>query len=99
MNAMQQLQTSRLILLHLMEITNQLEIDKSDLEKQLAKVDSIKKAFHQRKALQETKLNTQREINEIREQIAGRINETWWAPATGWLKSKSQEIETATNRG
>jgi len=82
-------------LLSLIDISKQLEIQKLELEKQLAKVDSIKEAFHERKALQGAKANTQREISEIKEQIAARIAETWWAPSTNLLKNKSQEIESA----
>lgn len=82
-------------LLKLNDLSKKLEIEKLDLEKQLAKVDSIKEAFHQRKAIEETKANTKREIDEIREQIAARINETWWAPAMSLLKGKYQEIEGA----
>jgi DNA sulfur modification protein DndD len=80
-------------LLRLTDMSKQLELEKSELEKQLSKVDSIKEAFHERKAIQESKATSLREIEEIREQISSRIAETWWAPAITLLKDKAQQID------
>jgi DNA sulfur modification protein DndD len=81
-------------LVELHRIGKQLEEKNLDLEKQLAKVDSIKEAFHERKSIRETKSDIQRDIVEIREQIKARISESWWAPAMPMLKKKSSEIDS-----
>jgi len=81
-------------LVELRKIGKQLEEKNLDLEKQLAKVDSIKEAFHERKAIRDNKSDIQRDIGEIKEQIKGRISESWWAPAMPMLKRKSSEIDS-----
>jgi len=81
-------------LVELKRIGKQLEEEKLELEKQLAKVDSIKEAFHERKSIRETKSDIQRDISEIEEQIKSRISGSWWAPAMPMLKQKASEIES-----
>ena len=81
-------------LVELRRIGKQLEDEKLELEKQLAKVDSIKEAFHERKSIRDTKSDLQRDILEIREQIKGRISESWWAPAMPMLKEKAAAIDS-----
>jgi len=81
-------------LVELRRIGKQLEDEKLELEKQLAKVDSIKEAFHERKSIRETKSDLQRDIAEIKEQIKSRISESWWAPAMPMLKNKAAEIDS-----
>ena len=76
------------------KIGKQLEETNLDLERQLAKVDSIKEAFLERKTLRETKSDFQRDIAEIKDQIKERISESWWAPAIPMLKKKSSEIDS-----
>lgn len=80
-------------LVELQRISKQLEDEKLELEKQLAKVDSIKEAFHERKSIRDTKSDIQRDISEIKEQIKGRISESWWAPAMPMLKEKAAAID------
>ncbi len=80
-------------LVELRKIGKQLEEKNLDLEKQLAKVDSIKEAFHERKAIRDNKSDIQRDIVEIKDQIKTRISESWWAPAMPMLKKKSSEID------
>ena len=81
-------------LMELQRIGKQLEEEKLELEKQLAKVDSIKEAFHERKSIRETKSDIQRDISEIKDQIKGRISESWWAPAMPMLKEKAAAIDS-----
>ncbi|CAN2187297.1 DNA_S_dndD, DNA sulfur modification protein DndD [Candidatus Nanopelagicaceae bacterium] len=80
-------------LVELRRIAKQLEDEKLELEKQLAKVDSIKEAFHERKSIRDSKSDLQRDISEIKEQIKGRISESWWAPAMPMLKEKAAAID------
>jgi len=80
-------------LVEIHRIGKQLEDEKLELERQLAKVDSIKEAFHERKSIRETKSDLQRDIAEIRDQIKGRISESWWAPAMPMLKEKAAAID------
>ena len=81
-------------LMELHRIGKQLEDEKLELEKQLAKVDSIKEAFHERKSIRETKSDLLRDISEIKDQIKGRISESWWAPAMPMLKEKAAAIDS-----
>lgn len=81
-------------LVELRRIGKQLEDEKLELEKQLAKIDSIKDAYHERKSIRETKSDLQRDISEIREQIKVRISESWWAPAMLMLKEKASAIDS-----
>jgi DNA sulfur modification protein DndD len=81
-------------LVELGKIGKQLEEKYLDLERQLAKFDSIKEAFHERKAIRESKSDIQRDIAEIKDQIRSRISESWWAPAIPMLKKKSTEIDS-----
>ena len=81
-------------LVELHKLGKQLEEKNLDLEKQLAKVDSIKEAYHERKSIRETKSDIQRDIVEIRDQIKGRISQSWWAPAMPMLKKKASEIDS-----
>lgn len=81
-------------LIELRRIGKQLEDEKLELEKQLAKVDSIKEAFHERKSIRDSKSDLQRDISEIKEQIKGRISESWWAPAMLMLKEKAAAIDS-----
>jgi DNA sulfur modification protein DndD len=81
-------------LVELRRIGKQLENEKLELEKQLASVDSIKEAFHERKSIRMTKSDLQRDISEIKEQIKSRISESWWAPAMLMLKQKSAKIDS-----
>ena len=81
-------------LIELHRIGKQLEDEKLELEKQLAKVDSIKEAFHERKSIRETKSDLLRDISEIKDQIKGRISESWWAPAMPMLKEKAAAIDS-----
>lgn len=81
-------------LVELRRIGKQLEDEKLELEKQLAKVDSIKEAFHERKSIRDSKSDLQRDISEIKEQIKGRISESWWAPAMPMLKEKAAAIDS-----
>ena len=71
----------------------QLEEEKIDLERQLAKVDSIKDAYHERKSIRESKSDIQRDISQIKDQIRGRISQSWWAPAMPMLKQKASEVD------
>lgn len=80
-------------LVELRRIGKQLEDEKLELEKQLAKVDSIKEAFHARKSIRDSKLDLQRDILEIIDQVRARISESWWAPAMPMLKKKASEID------
>ena len=75
------------------KIGEQLESQKIELEQQLAKVDAIKEAFHERKSITDTKSDVRRDIEEIRDQIRSRISQSWWAPAIPMLKSKSSELD------
>jgi DNA sulfur modification protein DndD len=81
-------------LVSLHRIGKQLEDEKLELEKQLAKVDSIKEAFHARKSIRDTKSDLQRDILEIKDQFKARISESWWAPAMPMLKKKASEIDS-----
>ncbi len=81
-------------LVELQRIGKQLEDEKLELEKQLAKVDSIKEAFHTRKSLRDTKSDIQRDILEIKDQLRARISESWWAPAMPMLKKKASAIDS-----
>lgn len=72
---------------------SQLEEKSVDYGKQLEKVDSIKEAYHQRNSIRENRSDLKRDIEEIREQIKGRISESWWAPAMPMLKLKSSAID------
>ena len=81
-------------LVELRRIGKQLEDEKLELEKQLAKVDSIKEAFHERKSIRDTKSDTQRDILEIKDQVKARISESWWAPAMPMLKKKASDIDS-----
>jgi len=81
-------------LVELRRIGKQLEDEKLELEKQLAKIDSIKDAYHERKSIRETKSDLQRDISEIREQMKVRISESWWAPAMPMLKEKAAAIDS-----
>ena len=80
-------------LVELRKIGKQLDEKSLDLEKQLAKVDSIKEAFHERKSIRDNKSDIQRDIVEIKDQIKTRISESWWAPAIPMIKKKSSEID------
>lgn len=80
-------------LVELRKIGKQLDEKSLDLEKQLAKVDSIKEAFHERKSIRDNKSDIQRDIVEIKDQIKARISESWWAPAIPMIKKKSSEID------
>jgi len=80
-------------LLALQKIGIQLEEEKIDLERQLAKVDSIKDAYHERKSIRESKSDIQRDISQIKDQIRGRISQSWWAPAMPMLKQKASEVD------
>ena len=71
----------------------QLEEEKIDLERQLAKVDSIKDAYHERRSIRESKSDIQRDISQIKDQIRGRISQSWWAPAMPMLKQKASEVD------
>jgi len=75
------------------KIGMQLEEEKIDLERQLAKVDSIKDAYHERKSIRESKSDIQRDISQIKDQIRGRISQSWWAPAMPMLKQKASEVD------
>jgi DNA sulfur modification protein DndD len=81
-------------LVELRRIGKQLEDEKLELEKQLAKVDSIKEAFHERKSMRDTKSDIQRDILEIKDQVKARISESWWAPAMPMLKKKASDIDS-----
>jgi DNA sulfur modification protein DndD len=81
-------------LVELRRIGKQLEDEKIELEKQLAMIDSIKDAYHERKSIRDTKSDLQRDISEIRDQIKGRISESWWAPAMPMLKEKAAAIDS-----
>jgi DNA sulfur modification protein DndD len=81
-------------LVELRRIGKQLEDEKLELEKQLAKIDSIKDAYHERKSIRETKSDLQRDISEIKEQMKIRISESWWAPAMPMLKEKAAAIDS-----
>ena len=80
-------------LLALQKIGIQLEEEKIDIERQLAKVDSIKDAYHERKSIRESKSDIQRDISQIKDQIRGRISQSWWAPAMPMLKQKASEVD------
>ena len=75
------------------KIGMQLEEEKIDLERQLAKVDSIKDAYHERRSIRESKSDIQRDISQIKDQIRGRISQSWWAPAMPMLKQKASEVD------
>ena len=81
-------------LVELRRISKQLEDEKLELEKQLAKIDSIKDAYHERKSIRDSKSDLQRDISEIRDQIKVRISESWWAPAMPMLKEKAAAIDS-----
>ena len=81
-------------LVELRRIGKQLEDEKLELEKQLAKIDSIKDAYHERKSIRDSKSDLQRDISEIRDQIKVRISESWWAPAMPMLKEKAAAIDS-----
>jgi DNA sulfur modification protein DndD len=81
-------------LVELRRIGKQLEDEKIELEKQLAKIDSIKDAYHERKSIRDSKSDLQRDISEIRDQIKVRISESWWAPAMPMLKEKAAAIDS-----
>jgi len=81
-------------LVELRRIGKQLEDEKLELEKQLAKIDSIKDAYHERKSIRDSKSDLQRDISEIRYQIKVRISESWWAPAMPMLKEKAAAIDS-----
>jgi DNA sulfur modification protein DndD len=80
-------------LIELRKLGKQLEEQNLEFEKQLAKVDSIKEAFHERKSIRDNRSDIQRDIAEIKDQIKARISESWWAPAMPMLKKKSSEID------
>jgi DNA sulfur modification protein DndD len=80
-------------LVRLRHIGVQLEEEKTQIEKQLVKVDSIKEAFHERKSVRESKSDLQRDISDIKEQIRSRISLSWWASAIPMLQQKSSEID------
>lgn len=81
-------------LVELRRIGKQLEDEKLELEKQLAKIDSIKDAYHERKSIRDSKSDLQRDISEIRDQIKVRISESWWAPAMPMVKEKAAAIDS-----
>jgi DNA sulfur modification protein DndD len=81
-------------LVELRRIGKQLEDEKLELEKQLAKIDSIKDAYHERKSIRDSKSDLQRDISEIKDQIKVRISESWWAPAMPMLKEKAAAIDS-----
>jgi DNA sulfur modification protein DndD len=81
-------------LVELRRIGKQLEDEKLELEKQLAKIDSIKDAYHERKSIRDSKSDLQRDISEIRDQVKVRISESWWAPAMPMLKEKAAAIDS-----
>jgi DNA sulfur modification protein DndD len=59
----------------------------------MARIDSIKEAFHERNSIREQKSDTQRDIQQIKEQIRERISESWWAAAVPMIRKKASEID------
>lgn len=65
------------------------------LESQLAKVDEIKDAYHERKGLQRELDASEATIQDYRETIAGRAETLWWLPLADQL---FEEIQTVDER-
>jgi len=67
------------------------EID--EIEAQLAKVDEIKDAYHERKGLQREVDASHDAIRDLRENIASRAEQQWWLPMADKLFKDMQEVD------
>lgn len=63
------------------------------VEAQLAKVDEIKDAYHERKSLERELDSTQGAIDDYKEAIADRAENMWWLAAGDLLYEQLREIE------
>ena|GEM_PF-3596075 len=67
------------------------EID--DVEAQLAKVDEIKDAYHERKSLEREIDSSERSIDDYQESMAERAETTWWLAAGDVLYAQLEDVE------
>lgn len=63
------------------------------VEAQLAKVDEIKDAYHERKSLERELDSSQGAIDDYKEAIADRAENTWWLAAGDLLFGQLGEVE------
>lgn len=71
------------------ELTQQIDA----LESQLAKVDEIKDAYHERKSLQRELDASEATIQDYQETIAGRAEALWWLPMADQLVEEIQTVD------
>jgi DNA sulfur modification protein DndD len=68
---------------------NQTVLDLRAVEEQLSKVESIKEAFYQRKALEEGLEDRARDLKDAEDQLRARLDEIWWLPLASRLRDEA----------